>query len=224
MLSKPGGLNSKTSNLTHYSKYKWPISLIVYLARLRYILCLFSETEDHPGCELGNAYNIIRLPCLHLGSSAGASLLLEKITLHLSISWRHDLISKKKALVAIESLLPPGIVTGLMGVWCCLESLLAQRVKNLPAMQETWVWSLGQKNPMEEEMATHSSILAWRIPWTEEPDVLQFMELQRIGHNWATNSFTFTDESHDTKHLTFLPYKRRIGFLWEEVVEIGHLN
>ena len=85
--------------------------------------------------------------------------------------------------MAIESLLPPGIVTGLMGVWCCLESLLAQRVKNLPAMQETWVRSLGQKNPMEEEMATHSSILAWRIPWTEEPDVLQFMGLQRVGHN-----------------------------------------
>ena len=85
--------------------------------------------------------------------------------------------------MAIESLLPPGIVTGLMGVWCCLESLLAQRVKNLPAMQETWVRSLGQKNPMEEEMATHSSILAWRIPWTEEPDVLQFMGLQRVVHN-----------------------------------------
>ena len=46
-------------------------------------------------------------------------------------------------------------------------------VKNLPAMQETWVRSLGQEDPLEKEMATHSSILAWRIPWTEEPDRLQ---------------------------------------------------
>ena len=48
-------------------------------------------------------------------------------------------------------------------------SLVAQTVKNLPAIQETWVQSLGQEDPLEKEMATHSSILAWRIPWTEEP-------------------------------------------------------
>ena len=57
-------------------------------------------------------------------------------------------------------------------------SLIAQLVKNLPAMQETWVWSLGQEDPLEKEMATHSSILAWRIPWTEEPGRLQSMGLQ----------------------------------------------
>ena len=57
-------------------------------------------------------------------------------------------------------------------------SLVAQTVKNLPAMQETWVWSLGQEDPLEEEMATCSSILAWRIPWTEEPGGLQSMGLQ----------------------------------------------
>ena len=54
-------------------------------------------------------------------------------------------------------------------------SLVAQTIKNLPAMQEAWVQSLGQKDPLEKEMATHSSILAWRVPWTEEPDGLQFM-------------------------------------------------
>ena len=48
------------------------------------------------------------------------------------------------------------------------------------------VWSLGQEDPLEEEMATHSSILAWRIPWTEEPDGLQSMGSQRVGHVWAT--------------------------------------
>ena len=56
-------------------------------------------------------------------------------------------------------------------------------VKNPPAMQETWVPSLGQEDPLEKGMATHSSILAWGIPWTEEPGRLQSMGLQRIGHN-----------------------------------------
>ena len=55
-------------------------------------------------------------------------------------------------------------------------------------MQETWVQSLGQDDPLEKEMATHSSILAWRIPWTEAPDGLQSMGLQRAGHDWATNT------------------------------------
>ena len=53
--------------------------------------------------------------------------------------------------------------------------LIAQSVKNLPAMQETWVQSLGREDPLEKEMAIHSSILAWRIPWTEEPGWLQSM-------------------------------------------------
>ena len=55
-------------------------------------------------------------------------------------------------------------------------------VKNLPAMLETWVPSLGQEDPLEKEKAIHSSILAWRIPWTEEPGRLQSMGLQRVGH------------------------------------------
>ena len=66
-------------------------------------------------------------------------------------------------------------------------SLVAQRLKRLPAMQETWVRSLGQEEPLEKEMATHSSILAWRIPWMEEPGGLQSMGSQRVGHNWATS-------------------------------------
>ena len=56
-------------------------------------------------------------------------------------------------------------------------------VKNLPAMQETRVQSLGQEDPLEKRMTTHSSILAWRIPWTEKTCVLQSMRLQRVGHN-----------------------------------------
>ena len=61
-------------------------------------------------------------------------------------------------------------------------SLVAQTVKNLPTMQETWVRSLGWEDPQEEGTATHSSILAWGIPWTEEPGGLQSMGSQRVGH------------------------------------------
>ena len=57
-------------------------------------------------------------------------------------------------------------------------SLLARMVKNLPAVRETWVWSLGQEEPLEKEMITHSSILSWKIPWTEQPGGLQFMRSQ----------------------------------------------
>ena len=56
-------------------------------------------------------------------------------------------------------------------------------VKNLPVMQEAWVQSLGWEDPLEEEMATYSSILAWKIPWTEEAGKLQSMELQRVRHD-----------------------------------------
>ena len=62
-------------------------------------------------------------------------------------------------------------------------SLVAQRVKLLPVMQETPVQSLGQEDPLEKEMATHSRILAWRIPWTEEPGGLQSIGSQRVGHD-----------------------------------------
>ena len=64
-----------------------------------------------------------------------------------------------------------------------LDSLVAQMVKCLPAMQKTRVQSLGREDPLEKEMATHSSILAWKIPWTEELGRLQSIGSQRVGHN-----------------------------------------
>ena len=64
---------------------------------------------------------------------------------------------------------------------------MAQMVKRLPAVQETQVWSLGWEDPLEKEMTTHSSTLAWEIPWTEEPGGLQSMGLQRVGHDWSTS-------------------------------------
>ena len=64
----------------------------------------------------------------------------------------------------------------------CWASLVILMVKNLPAMQKTRVRSVGWEDPLEKEMATHSSIFVWRIPWTEEPGMLQSMWSQRVGH------------------------------------------
>ena len=73
--------------------------------------------------------------------------------------------------------------------------LVAQMVKRLSTVQETWVRSLGWEDPLEKEMAIHSSTLAWKIPWTEEPGRLQSRGLQRVGHDWATFiSFPFLQD------------------------------
>ena len=74
-------------------------------------------------------------------------------------------------------------------VTCYRTSLVAQMVKNLPSMQETRVWSLGWEDPLEKNMANDSSLLAWRIPWTEEPGGLQSMESQTVRHDCATNIY-----------------------------------
>ena len=73
-------------------------------------------------------------------------------------------------------------------------------VKNLPAMRETWVRSLGWEDPLEEGMATHFSILAWRIPWSDEPGRLQSIGSQRVGHDLVT----FTS-LHFTSHIKCFP-------------------
>ena len=87
----------------------------------------------------------------------------------------------------------------------CLElraSLVAQRLKRLPGMREIRVRSLGQEDPLEKEMATHSSTLAWRITWREEPGRLQSMGSQRVGHNWATSlHFTSWVKGHSDYYL-----------------------
>ena len=83
----------------------------------------------------------------------------------------------------------------ILDYWCfsLWASLVAQMIKNLPAIQETWVWSLGREDPLEKGMATHTSTLASKIPQTEEPGRLQSMALQRVGHNWATSLSFFID-------------------------------
>ena len=80
----------------------------------------------------------------------------------------------------------------------------AQMLKNSPAIQETQVQSLGQEDLLEKGMATHSNILTWRFPWTEEPGGLQSMESQKIRHNWVTNTFAHNILKISTKSKHFL--------------------
>ena len=86
-----------------------------------------------------------------------------------------------------------------------IVSLVAQTVKHPPAMQETQVRSLGWEDPLEKEMATHSSTLAWKIPWMEEPGRLQSMWSQRVRYDWAT-SLSLSLSYYLSPHLLFLSY------------------
>ena len=85
---------------------------------------------------------------------------------------------------------PTNISKWFLTIVCHYFILPAQMEKNLPSMQETRVWSLGWEDPLEKGMAIHSSIFAWRIPWTEKPGWLQFAGLQRVGQDWVTNTYT----------------------------------
>ena len=100
-----------------------------------------------------------------------------------------------------------------------LSSLIAQMVKKSPAMQETWVWSLGWEDPLEKEMATHYTILAWIIPWTEEPGRLKSRGSQRIRHDWVT--FTLKKKNRVRKcqkskiKLPFFYFSRNQAFFFK---------
>ena len=104
---------------------------------------------------------------------------------------RPGILTYPGALSSLLALNPlfSGDVVWLFPVFCLWlgASLVAERVNHLPAVQEIWVWSLGQEDPLEKEMATHSGTLAWKIPWMEKPDRLQSMVWQRVGHDWATS-------------------------------------
>ena len=100
---------------------------------------------------------------------------------------RHTTLRKDKLIhINFNTLsLWSGLRLPVYEVWW--TSLVAQMVKHLPTMWETWVQSLGQEDLLEKEMATHSSILVWKIPWTEDPGRLQSMGWPRVRHNWATS-------------------------------------
>ena len=93
---------------------------------------------------------------------------------------------------------------------------VSQTVTNLPAMQETRVWSLGWEDPLEKGMASQSSILAWRIPWIEEPGELKSVGLQMVEHDWATNI-------HDIYHPCQLNHNQDI-FLFLHQCKIYYAN
>ena len=106
-------------------------------------------------------------------------------------------------------------------------SLVAQSVKDMPVVQETRVRSLGWEDPLEKEMATHSRILAWTIPWTEEPGGLQSMGSQRVRHDWATHTFTlgsigFHLSLETKKHVGSLIHLRKQP-LWHRFHFWGHM-
>ena len=90
-----------------------------------------------------------------------------------------------------ESWFSQAFLIGALGISIRLiwASLVAQRLKHLPPMRETWVRSLGREDPLEKEMAIHSSLLAWRISWMEKPGRLQSTGSQRVGHDWATSPY-----------------------------------
>ena len=101
----------------------------------------------------------------------------------------------KSPTIIVLSLISPFILLAFaLHMWCSYvrASLVTQMVKRLSAMLETWVQSLSWENPLEKEMATHSSTLAWKTPWSEEHGRLQSMGLQRVRHDWVTLLTYFT--------------------------------
>ena len=104
-------------------------------------------------------------------------------TPHLSLAQAWILILYRLSFLYLDCC-PASLPTGRWDLFSSSKaSLVAQMVKNLPAMQETWLQSLGQEDPLQKEMATHSSFLAWEIPWTQEPGRLQSVGLQSVRHD-----------------------------------------
>ena len=95
-------------------------------------------------------------------------------------------------------------------------SLVAQTVKSLPAVQKTWVRSLGWEDPLGKEMATHSSTLAWNIPWMEEPGRLQYMESKRIGHDWVTSLSFFQTKLLRVREYYYLNFTDEKIKVWKD--------
>ena len=119
-----------------------------------------------------------------------------------------------------------GISKEAVSLWAqnCLPPTphpVAQTVENLPVIQETRVQSLGQKDPLEKGMAIHSSILAWRISWTEKPGGLQSMGSQRVRHNWLlTRTHTHTHTHRKKKNWAFRE-GRKVSMYEEDHVSVG---
>ena len=95
-------------------------------------------------------------------------------------------------------------------------SLVAQTVQNLPAIQETWIQSLDREHPVKKGMATHSSILAWRIPWTKKSGGLQFMGSQRVRHNWMN----YHRHIHSKNYMRYSTLHYKIGSALDDFAQL----
>ena len=105
---------------------------------------------------------------------------------------------------------PWGFCALTLRMLCLWTSLVAQTVKRLSTMRETWVQALGWEDPLEKEMAIHSSTIAWKIPWTEEPGRLQSRGSQRVRHDWATSLHLFVF----IQHISAIPFQFWKTFCW----------
>ena len=150
------------------------------------------------------------LPCCHVVLPPSSfiqyhllKMLVDGFTVFSPIGWYRDQENIFKYTLYKKWLSPCILESDYPHSWWA--SLVAQMVKNLPAMQETRVWSLGQENPLKKGMATHSCILPRRIPWTEKPVRLQSMGLQRVRYDWATNTQNVTPNFLDLI-LWFTPF------------------
>ena len=127
--------------------------------------CIWIKSDLTPECMLGTTHSTAYVP-----RAFQTALLVFTITSPDSTS---PILSKKLRPRELNCL--------------AKGSLVAQTVKCLPAMRETWVWSLGREDLQKKEMATHASTLAWKIPWREEPGRPQSKGLQRVEHDWGTS-------------------------------------
>ena len=139
---------------------------------------------------------------------------IQKSIVFISISSE---LSRNEIKITTIAIIAPKWINILRNKLNKRASLVPQMVKNLPAMQETQFRFLGSGRPLEKRLATHSSILAWRIPRTEEPGGLQFMESQRVGYDWATNTHTQTWQKKMYKTMLKklkTSVKRKVLYLW----------
>ena len=171
----------------HSSKVPPPCNLMDFMKYFPSLLYfrtseLLTATPCPPCFSTGQVYHDQENHCrAKAGTHSAASLLILMIKHTQNTGANTWIVWLKAATLWLNKpfFLPPRV------------SLVAQRLKRLPAMRETRVRSLGREDPLEKEMVTHSSILAWRIPWTEEPGGLQSTGSQRVGHDWATSLHFF---------------------------------
>ena len=127
-----------------------------------------------------NYYDVYGLPWKQI------EILLLFLRFHPSTVFQ-TLVDYEGYSISSNGFLPMTVDIMLVWIEFTIGDVVAQMVKHLSTMRETWVWALAWEDPLEKEMAIHSSTIAWKIPWTEEPGRLQSMGSQRVGHDWVTS-------------------------------------